>query len=172
MEEERDKTGVNPNSRFHDLFTAVLGGFAAFLLATIKMQIDTTAVPYPFYKGPIIFPLIVLSIMVVSSLPAFYRLLIKPNPDASWYLDGKGAPKRPSVVLGLLILFFIFGITYIGVGGSCFLFLSLSLFYLKHRSIKTFIGFSILYTVLIVIVFKYLLDIWFPEPWILTLFGD
>ena len=69
MSTEKKKGKPDPKSRVHDLFTVILGGGAAVLLATLKLHIDTTAVPYPFYKGPILFPLIVLSIMVLSCLP-------------------------------------------------------------------------------------------------------
>lgn len=168
---QNDGKGLNPKSRIHDLFSAILGGCAAFLLATLKVQIDTTAVPYPFYKGPTIFPLIVLSIMVLSSLPAVYRLL-RPGAISNWYLDGKGWPRRPAITLVLLISFFILGIIAIGVEASVFLFLIISYYLLGYRSVKVNLLLPLLYTTVLVLIFKYILTIWFPHPWIFSFFGE
>jgi hypothetical protein len=168
---QKDRNGLNPKSLFHDLFSAILGGGAAFLLVTLKMQIDTTAVPYPFYKGPTIFPFLVLSIIVLSSLPAVYRLG-RPKADSSWYLDGKGWPRRPMISLVLLISFFIFGIIAIGVEASVFLFLIISYYLLGYRSAKINLLLPFLYTAVVVLIFKYILHIWFPQPWIFSLFGE
>jgi hypothetical protein len=153
------------------LFAAILGFFAALLLSTFKMHIDTTAVPYPFYKGPTIFPLMVLSLMVLSSLPAAYRL-IRPASDASWWLDGRGWPRRPTLTLVLLILFFLFGITGIGLEASVLLFLISAYYLLGYRNTKINLLIPFIYTVVIVIIFKHILNIWFPQPLIFSLFGE
>jgi hypothetical protein len=171
MFDQRDRKGLNQKSSIHDLFSAILGGGAAFLLATLKMQIDTTAVPYPFYKGPTIFPFIVLSIMVLSSIPAVCRL-VRPEANSSWYVDGKGWPHRPVITLVLLISFFIFGIIAIGVESSVFLFLIISYYIVGFRSAKINLLLPLLYTAAVVLIFKYILHIWFPEPWIFSLFGE
>lgn len=171
MSHQNDGKGPNPRSRIHDLFSAILGGCAAFLLATLKVQIDITAVPYPFYKGPTIFPLIVLSIMVLSSLPAVYRLL-RPGAISNWYLDGKGWPRRPAIAIVLLISFFLIGILSVGVEASVFSFLIVSYYVLGYRSVKINLLLPLLYTVVIVIIFKYVFTIWFPRPWIFGLFGE
>lgn len=171
MSDQKDRKESNPKSPIHDLFSAILGGGAAFLLATFKTQIDATAVPYPFYKGPTIFPFIVLCTMVLSSLPAIYRL-VRTAANSSWYLDGKGWPSRPAITLVLLISFFIFGIIAIGVEASVFLFLIISYYLLGYRSAKINLLLPLLYTAVIVLIFKYILTIWFPQPWIFSLFGE
>jgi len=168
MTDQKERKGPDPKSRVHDLFTVILGGGAAVLLVTLKLHIDTTAVPYPFYKGPILFPLIVLSIMVLSCLPSFFRL-IKRTSDSDWTLDGEGLPYRPVVILVFLISFFIFGIALIGVEASSFLFLLISCYFLGYRKLKIFILVPLIYTFLIVVIFKYILDIWFPQPWLFEL---
>lgn len=171
MSTEKRNGTPDPKSRAHDLFCAILGGFAVFLLATFKMHIDTTAVPYPFYKGPAIFPLIVLSVMALSSLPAFYRLA-KPPPDASWNVDNRGWPHRPAIILLMLVLFFPIGIIWIGVEASVFLFLIISYYLLGYRNIRINLLVPLIYTAVIVLIFKHLLNIWFPEPLIFSLIGE
>ena len=171
MADKKERKGPNPKSLVHDLFTMILGGGAAVLLATLRLHIDTTAVPYPFYKGPVLFPLIVLSTMVLACLPAFFRL-IKRAPGGDLYLDGEGVPYRPAVILVFLISFFIFGIAFIGVETSSFLFLLISSYCLGYRGIKSIILLPLFYTALIVIIFKYIFDIWFPQPWLLGLIWD
>jgi hypothetical protein len=157
-------------SRYHDLFSVILGAFAAMLLLTLRIQIDTTAVPYPFYKGPKIFPLIVLSLMVVSSIPSLLRL-IRPAPNSGWWLDGRGWPHRPVSTLVLLVLFFLLGISGIGVEASVLFFLISAYYILGYRELKINLLLPVVYTMVIVIIFKYLLHIWFPEPLIFSLFG-
>jgi hypothetical protein len=56
------------------------------------------------YKGPLIFPLLALALMILASLPAAWRL-ITPQEGASWQLDDAGMPLKTIVVLGFLILF-------------------------------------------------------------------
>lgn len=170
MIEDQEEKGPDARSRSHDLFTAVLGGFAAFLLATLKHQIETRASPYPFYKGPVIFPLFVLSVMVLASAPSFYRLL-RPAPESSWRIDGEGWPRRPAAIVALLVLFFIFGIPLIGIEMSVLSFLSISIFFLGYRSRWINIALPLLYTAGLVSVFKYMFGVWFPKPLILRLLG-
>jgi hypothetical protein len=170
MPEGQEGKGPDPKSRAHDLFTSVLGGFAAFLLATLRLHIDTKASPYPFYKGPIIFPIIILSIMFISSLPSFYRLL-KPAADSRWYVDGEGWPYRPAAILILLALFFLIGVNLIGVEISVFLFLCISIFFLKYRSFWINFVLPFIYTAAMISVFKYMFDVYFPKPWIFRVLG-
>ncbi|MBW1996931.1 MAG: tripartite tricarboxylate transporter TctB family protein [Deltaproteobacteria bacterium] len=167
--DEKDSS-TGSRSRFHDLFSTVLGAFAAALLLTLRIQIDTTAVPYPFYKGPKIFPLMILSLMVASSIPPLLRL-IRPAPDSEWYLDGRGWPRRPAGTVVLLIVFFLAGISYIGLEASVLLFLVSAYYLLGYRDLKINLLIPITYTLVIVAIFKYLLHIWFPEPLIFSLFG-
>ena len=106
--------------------------------------------------------------MVLSCLPSFFRLIKRPS-DRDWILDGEGLPYRPVVILVFLISFFIFGITLIGVEASSFLFLLISCYYLGYRKAKIFILVPLIYTFVIVVIFKYILGIWFPQPWLFEL---
>jgi hypothetical protein len=158
----------NQNSRFNDLFSAFLGGFAAFALLTSPWNVDTEG-PDPFYKGPLIFPVMVLSMMIIASLPAWMRLL-SPPADSSWRLDGKGFPKKTLVVLALLIAL-LAGLGLIGLEVSSWLFLSATLYYLGHRGVLKLVVLPLVMTGLIYLVFKYFLGVFFPTPMILEWLG-
>jgi hypothetical protein len=168
--EQSSPQGPNPGSHIHNLFSAILGGFAGTLLLTLNLHIDEPAADYPFYKGPKIFPILVLGVMAASSLPSLYRL-IRTFRRGSWWLDGYGWPIKPAIVTFMLVFFFLFGITWIGVGASVLAFMSLSFLVLGYRRIWANVFYPLLYSILIVVLFKYVLKIWFPEPLIFGLFG-
>ena len=158
---------TNSKSRVHDLFMSIIGIFAALLLFNLNNVIDTKGVTYPFYKGPEIFPIFVLSIMFIFSLPAIHRLLFPP-PDSNWYLDGKGIPYKPMMIFPLLAGFFLVGFIYIGLELSVFLFLFIALYILKQRSLFKLLVIPAIYTIVIVYLFKYALNIYFPTPLIFS----
>jgi hypothetical protein len=151
------------HSRVNDLFSAILGAFAAFSLITSPWNVDTEG-PDPFYKGPLIFPIMVLSMMTLASLPAWVRLLA-PSAESSWRLDGEGFPKKTLVVLGLLIAM-LAGLGLIGLEVSAWLFLSITLYYLGHRGALKLVVLPLAITGLIVLIFKYFLGVFFPTPMI------
>jgi hypothetical protein len=150
-------------SRVHDLFAAVLGAFAAVCLITSPWNVDTEG-PDPFYKGPLIFPIMVLSMMILASLPACKRLF-SPADGSSWQLDGDGYPIKTLIVLGLLIAL-LAGLSLIGLEICALAFLSGSLYLLGHRGPLKLIVLPLVMTGLIVLVFKYFLDVFFPTPFI------
>lgn len=156
--------GPDPKSLVHDLFTVFLGGFAGFLLATLPIHVDTKS-SFPFYKGPVIFPISVLFIIFISALPSFYRL-IKPPPDSKWFIDGEGWPRKPGVILSLLVIFFLIGISVLGVEISVFLFLFISIFFLGYRNVWINFILPFIYSLLIILIFKYVFGVYFPKPWI------
>ena len=163
MYDQNETKQGNPKSRIHDLLMTIIGIFAALLLFNLNSAVDTKGATYPFYKGPKIFPIFVLSIMFIFSLPAIHRLLFS-LPDRSWYLDGKGIPYRPMMIFPLLAGFFLVGFIYIGLELSLFLFLFISLYMLKHRSLFKLLVIPAIYTIIIVYLFKYVLNIYFPTP--------
>jgi hypothetical protein len=153
----------NEHSRVNDLFSAFLGGFAAFALITSPWNVDTEG-PDPFYKGPLIFPVMVLSMMILASLPAWVRLL-SPPINSTWRLDGKGFPKKTLVVLALLVAL-LAGLGLVGLEVSAWLFLTITLYYLGHRGVLKLLILPLVITSLIVLVFKYFLGVFFPTPMI------
>ncbi len=152
---------ADPESRTNDLLTVALGVLGAGLLASTPWQVDVSG-PYPFYKGPLIFPLIALSLMILAALPAAWRL-IRSHPGSHWRVDGHGMPIKPAVMV-LALMAYLSGLRLAGLEISTFLFLSGSLYWLNHRSPILFLGLPILYTGVIVAVFDYFLDIYFPTP--------
>jgi hypothetical protein len=100
--------------------------------------------------------------MILASLPACKRLL-SPTEGSSWHLDGEGWPQKTLVVLVLLIAM-ITGFNWVGLEASALLFLSVSLFILGHRGPIKLIILPLVMTGLIVLIFKYFLDVFFPTP--------
>jgi hypothetical protein len=159
---------TDQSSRLHDLFATFLGAFAAIVLVSIPWQVDTSG-PDPFYKGPLIFPLLALSLMIIASLPAVWRL-VKPSEGASWRLDGEGVSQKSTIVLGGLITFLV-GLMFIGLECSSWGFLFTLLYYLGHRTPRTLILVPLIVTGLIVLIFKHVLGVFFPTPLIMDFFN-
>jgi hypothetical protein len=152
---------VENHSRVHDLFSAFLGAFAALSLITSPWNVDTEG-PDPFYKGPLIFPVMVLSMMIFASLPACMRLF-SPTAGSSWHLDGEGYPKTTLVVLGLLIGM-LASLNLVGLEVSALAFLSISLYVLGHRGPLKLVVLPLVITGLIVLIFKHFLGVFFTTP--------
>ena len=156
MTEERK----NAESRVHDLLGSLLGLFALGLLVTSPWHVDTSG-PDPFYKGALIFPLLVLSLILGASLPSLWRVL--RSRGGSWHLDGQGLPLRSLRVLTLLVLFMA-GLVYLGLEISTWAFLFAALWIVEQRSAWKLLGIPTLVTLCLYLVFKVFLDVWFPEP--------
>lgn len=152
---------LNPASRVHDLFAAFLGTGAAVVLISAPWQVDTSG-PEPFYKGPLIFPILVLALIIMAALPAAWRLA-RPPRDATWQLDGGGWPVKTGVVLAMLVAFLI-GLVFCGLAFSSCGFLFFGLYYLGHRTALKLILIPLIVTGLMVLIFKYLLGVFFPTP--------
>ncbi len=156
-------------SRVHDLFGALLGLFALVMLVTISWQVDTSG-PDPFYKGPMIFPLIALSLMVLGSIPALWHM-VKPIVDSAWFLDGEGIPYQTIVVTGMLSIYPV-GIKYLGLEISTWLFLFFALRVVKQNSLLKLTIIPTVITAILFFTFKSFLDIWFPTPLLFELFME
>ena len=157
-----------PESRVHDLAAVAFGALAAIILITSPWNVDTEG-PDPFYKGPLIFPILVLSMMILASLPACLRM-IRPPRGSSWRLDGEGFPKKTLLVLILLCLALV-GIEFIGIEVSALAFIMAGLRLAGHKGPMRLVVVPIIVTGLVVLVFKYFLDVYFPTPIIFDLFA-
>lgn len=156
-------------SRVHDLLAASLGGLAALALISSPWNVDTTG-PDPFYKGPLIFPLLVLSLMILASLPGAWRL-IRPPEGAAWRFDGQGFPLKTLVVLGLLLAALL-GLKIFGLEASGLGFLMISLRYLGHRGLVRTVLVPLILVGLVVLVFKHFLGVFFPTPLVVEWFSE
>ncbi len=153
--------GLDSRSRTHDLVSTAIGLVGAGLLISTHWEIDTS-VPYPFYKGPLIFPLSVTILMIVASLPSMWRLL-RLSGQKDWHLDGQGVPTKPMIIFSFLVLYGI-GLKIMGLEISSYLFLTISLYCLGHRNLFRLIILPLIYTTVIVFLFKHALGIYFPKP--------
>lgn len=161
-------TSRSLNSRTHDLLGAVLGIGALVLLILSPWLVDTTG-PDPFYKGPLLFPLLTLALILAGSVPSLVRL-IRPG-GARWYLDGLGRPVRAAKVLACLILFLV-GLILLGLEISTLAFLAASLKLVGQDSRVKMILVPLLVTVILAVIFKQILGVWFPEPLVMSLFTE
>lgn len=155
------------STRIHDLLGSVLGVFALSMLVSSPWQVDTSG-PDPFYKGPLIYPLMVCCLILAGSLPSLWRLF-KTGNNSSWHLDGHGKPFKGMIILGLLALYPA-GLMAVGLELSTWLFLILALKVVKQDSGLKLILIPMGVTLILYLVFKLFLDIWFPEPLIMELF--
>jgi hypothetical protein len=158
---------LDERSRTSDLFMVILGALGALLLILTPGQVVPRGL-YPFYKGPRIFPILSLSLVVLASLPATFRLL-KGQSGTNWRVDGHGMPKKAAIFLAISISF-LFGIAWVGLELSCFLYLAICLYWLGHRTPARYLGISVIYTAVIVLIFKVALGLYLPSPLILRLF--
>lgn len=156
------------NSRTHDLLGSVLGIGALALLVLSPWLVDTTG-PDPFYKGPLLFPLITLGLILAGSVPSLFRL-VRPG-EARWYVDGLGRPVRAARVLVCLVLF-LGGLMVFGLEISTLVFLAVALKLVGQDSRAKMVLVPLLVTVILTVIFKQLLGVWFPEPLVISFFME
>jgi len=161
------KALFNAGSRLHDALSVFLGAFAAGVLITSPLNVDTSG-PDPFYKGPLIFPIMALSLMVLAALPAAGRLL-RPPAGAAWRLDGEGRPVKTFFILVFLVAH-LFGLRLVGLEASSLLFLMGGFYSLNYRRPVHLLLIPILLTGIMTLVFKHFLQVWFPTPWLMEWF--
>jgi hypothetical protein len=161
-------TSRSLDSRTHDLLGSVLGIGALVLLVLSPWLVDTTG-PDPFYKGPLLFPLITLALILAGSVPSLIRL-VRPG-GARWYLDGLGRPVRAAKVLACLVLF-LAGLMVFGLEISTLAFLAASLKLVGQDSRVKMVLVPLLVTVILAVIFKQILGVWFPEPLMMGLFTE
>lgn len=162
-------TDIKEQSRLHDLCAAIIGLFSAIMIIASPWVVDTSG-PEPFYKGALIFPLIILIIMFLFSIPSIIKILFKKN-EAGYTLDQEGVPKKAVVVFIFLVLF-VFGIVGVGLELSVLIFTSVSLYFLGFKTIKITLLLPIVTTFSLWFLFKFLLDVWFPTPYLFQLFME
>jgi hypothetical protein len=96
--------------------------------------------------------------------------LIRPGP-ARWYLDGLGRPVRAAKVLACLVLF-LGGLMVFGLEISTLVFLAVALKLVGQDSRAKMVLVPLLVTVILTVIFKQLLGVWFPEPLLISFFTE
>ena len=153
------------NQVHQDVLAAALGAFCALMLAISPWQIDLD-VPYPFYKGPLLMPLLILTMGTLASLPSWRRLLMN-RKSRSFHVS----VPRKALCMFVVVALFPVCIKFAGLELATIVILSAELFLAGQRNIKIIAIVTACVTILFWIVFRQLLDVYFPEPLILSLFG-
>lgn len=144
-----------------DLLAAALGLAAAALLVASPWLVDRSG-PEPFYKGPLIFPLIALAIMLAGALPAIVRVgaarLRGGRRRRAW------SPPWPAIRLFLLMCVFPWALAAIGLEAATLVFVFLGLQLVGWRRPLAAGGIALALTLVLHLAFRTVLDVWFPEP--------
>jgi hypothetical protein len=159
-EEEAERSFADAPGQ--DLLGGGIGIGALFLLVLSPWLVDSSG-PDPFYKGPLIFPLIVLAVTVAGALPSIVR--IARSGRLSPRIDGNGFP-RLAASLFLLMCLFPLAIGAIGLQPATALIVFAGL-KLVGRSIWEAAVIAAALTLAIHLAFRTFLDIWFPAPWLI-----
>lgn len=158
----------DPRSRTHDALAAGIGAVAFVLLIGAPWLVDTDG-PDPFYKGPLIFPLIALALIVLGALPGAIRL-VATNCAGSWVVDGRGVPWN-AIGLFALMCFFPPAIRLAGLAAASFVFLFAGLMIAGHRKPLQAAAIAASTALCLHLAFITFLDIWFPTPMLVEWFG-
>ncbi|MEQ8348791.1 MAG: tripartite tricarboxylate transporter TctB family protein [Sneathiellaceae bacterium] len=150
----------------HDLVAALLGLAALALLAASPWLVDQSG-PDPFYKGPLIFPLIALALAAAGAAPAGWRLLRRATAPGDWQVDGRGFPRAAA---GLFAVMCAFPVLILALGLQVAVFLALlgGLWAAGWRRPLAAPAVALVLALLVHLAFRTFLDIWFPTP----LLGD
>lgn len=122
----------------------------------------------PWTSGPLVFPLFMLGVCVLSSLPSAWRVFKYKAFSPSAVLNFL-KPKASSFKLLLVLVSFLPCLRLFGIELTSFCLLALSLRMFGHKK-SAFIIAGIV-TLVVWFVFVRMLSIYFPEPVIFTLFG-
>jgi hypothetical protein len=146
----------------HDLVGAALGVIAAAILITSPWNVDTSG-PEPFYKGPLIFPIMALGLIIGASLPSLWRVM-RRQPGARGSSEERLAFPYKTLWTLLLLIAFLVGIPWLGLEACVLLFLLAASYLLGHRTTAKGILLPLVMTFLIWFVFKRILGVFFPAP--------
>ncbi len=152
----------------HDLAACIFGLFfsAVILFTPWIVQLKGNA---DFISGPLVFPLTTLSISLVACLPSMYRIIRYNAFSLNKVIDFIAVPSS-SFVLFLILIAFIPGLYFLGFELTVFILLTFSL--AIYGYMKYALPISLIITFAVWFIFRYLLDIFFPEAIIFTLWGN
>lgn len=150
------ETRAQPGS---DAALSVIGLVALVLLVLSPMLVDRSG-PDPYYKGPLIYPQIVLSLIVLAALAPAWRSLRAPRGFRNW----QGMPRRSLGVFAIMCLYPI-GISAIGLAAASFIAIFAGLVTAGRRKREALI-IAMIFAAVLWGLFRGVLDIWFPSPWL------
>lgn len=153
-----------PSSRGSDLTGALMGLGALGLMIGSPWLVDTSG-PVPFYKGPLIFPLIALGLIVLASVPACIRLVWQ---HGVWEGHFSVHPTKGAGVF-LLLCFFPYAMLLAGPEAATWLFLLAGFRLAGYRNFKVALVTATLVAIIVYVAFRQVLGVWFPEPILLSL---
>jgi len=159
--------GPRPGSHTHDAVAAGIGALALGLLIGAPWLVDTEG-PDPFYKGPLIFPLIALALTLLGALPGAVRL-VWSNRIGTWFVDGRGVPWT-AIGLFALMIFFPSAINFAGLAAAAFVFVFAGLLITGYRRPLRAFAIAAAVAVCLHLAFITFLDIWFPTPMLVEWF--
>lgn len=148
-----------------DLLAAAIGLAALALLIGSPWLVDRDG-PDPFYKGPLIFPVLVLALTVAAALPAQIRILRggRRSLRDRLHLDGAGFPRQGAALFALMCLFpLAIGAVGLDIASALALLAGLKL---TGRGWVQSVAVAAVLTLVIHLAFVTALDIWFPQPWL------
>lgn len=151
----------------HDTLAAAIGCAALFLLALSPWLVDRSG-PEPFYKGPLIFPMMVLATIIAGAMPSIWRMVLQPAVRPL-HVDGHGFPARGSLLFAM-ISFYPSAIAAVGLEAATSTAILLGLLINRLRLLPS-LAITATFTALAWLAFKAFLDIWFPQPWLFSMFG-
>lgn len=160
--------GAAPGGAADDLLAASLGLAGAALLVASPWLVDRSG-PEPFYKGPLVFPLIALAILVAGALPAMLRV-------GRRLAAGEGAvhgfrPPWPALRLVGLMAFFPAALPLVGLEPAVAGFGFAGLLLAGWRRPLAAAAIALALALVLHLAFRTLLDVWFPPPLAWELLG-
>lgn len=151
----------------HDVLAAVIGCAALLLLVLSPWLVDRSG-PEPFYKGPLVFPMLVLAMIIAGAMPSIWRMVLQPAARPL-HVDGNGFPARGALLFAMMC-FYPSAIAAVGLEAATFSAIFLGLLINRRRLLPS-LAIAAIFTALAWLAFKAFLDIWFPQPWLLSVFG-
>lgn len=152
----------------NDITEAAFSLGAALLLAGSPWLVDTSG-PYPFYKGPLLFPLIALAITMLAGIPACTRLVRHRAQLSGW----RPGVVRPPFSARLFVLMCLFpaAMLVVGLDAATWIFMLAGFWLAGYRNATVALATATVMTIVVHIAFHVVLDIWFPTPILSALFG-
>lgn len=148
-----------------NLALALIGLVALILLVASPWLVDRSG-PDPYYKGPLIYPQLVLAMIFVASLRPAIQAMRQPGG-----IHGLQLMPRRSLGVFVLMCAFPFMIAAVGLAPACFLAMAFGLI-TAGQSWQRSLIIAIAGAAVLWLLFRGLLDIWFPQPWLLDMIGD